>query len=143
MSKNSRFRRPFDKWHGKRAETLFKGKQLHLYDIYWSLWRQFSWKKSLWMICKILGTFVNPWTADEKYSLLNNRNLLQRFQMKLSQKGKTFWDFLLNFLNLRSILNIFKIKMTLIADVFLNLRTPKNVVRKISKKSPFRGSFDK
>ena len=63
--------------------------------------------------------------------------------MKLSQKGKTFWDFLLNFLNLRSILNIFKIKMTLIADVFLNLRTPKNVVRKISKKSPFRGSFDK
>ena len=63
--------------------------------------------------------------------------------MKLSQKGKTFWDFLLNFLNLRSILNIFKIKMTLIADVFLNLRNPKNVVRKISKKSPFRGSFDK
>ena len=28
-----------------------------------------------------------------------------------------------------SILNIFKKKMTLIAHVFLNLRTPKNVVR--------------
>ena len=33
------------------------------------------------------------------------------------------------FWNLHSIFNIFKEKMTLIADVFLNLRTPKNVVR--------------
>ena len=33
--------------------------------------------------------------------------------------------------------------MTLIADVFLNLRTPKEVVREMSKKSRFRGPFDK
>ena len=43
---------------------------------------------------------------------------------------KYFHDFFfLHFLNLDSILNSLKKKMTFIADVFLNLRTPKNVVR--------------
>ena len=49
--------------------------------------------------------------------------------MQLSQKGKTFSEFFLDFLNLDLILNNSKKKMTLIADVFLNLPTPKNVVR--------------
>ena len=37
--------------------------------------------------------------------------------------------FFLKFLNLDSIWNIFKKKVTLIADVFLNLQTAENVVR--------------
>ena len=49
--------------------------------------------------------------------------------MELSQKPKHFLNFLLHFLNLDSIFNIFKKKMTLIADVFLNLRSPKCLVR--------------
>ena len=52
--------------------------------------------------------------------------------MQLSQKQKTFFRFFFFFLvfqNLGSILNVFKKKMTLIADVFLNLWSPKNVVR--------------
>ena len=32
--------------------------------------------------------------------------------------------------------------MTFIADLFPKLRTPKNVVRYLSKKSRFKGSFD-
>ena len=65
-------------------------------------------------------------TADNKHSLLNRDNLHQHFQMQLSQKRKTFSDFFfffLHFLNLDSILNIFKKKMTVTADVFFNLRT--------------------
>ena len=82
------------------------------------------------MICKVLGQFVNPLTIDDKYSLLNRCNVLQHFQMNLSEKGKIFSKpFFLHFLNLDFILNILKKKMTLIADVFLNLQTPKNVVR--------------
>ena len=42
---------------------------------------------------------------------------------------KYFLNFFLNFLNLDSILNILKKNMTIIADVFLNLRTPEIVVR--------------
>ena len=33
--------------------------------------------------------------------------------------------------------------MTLIADLFPKLRTPKNMLRYISKKSRFKGSFDR
>ena len=54
-----------------------------------------------------------------------------------------FLDFFLLFWNLDSILKIFDVKMTLQDDVFLNLRTPKYVVRSMSKKSCFRKPFHK
>ena len=53
------------------------------------------------------------------------------FRCNFLRKQKVFWIFFfffLRFWNLDSILNIFKENMTLIADVFLNLRTPKDVV---------------
>ena len=40
-------------------------------------------------------------------------------------------------------LNIFKSKMALVADVFPNIRNLKNVVTSISKKSCFRSPFEK
>ena len=40
-------------------------------------------------------------------------------------------------------MNIFKEKMTLIAEVFPKLQTPKNMVTSMSKKSRFKGSFGK
>ena len=44
------------------------------------------------------------------------------------KKEKYLLNFFLHFLNLDSILYIFKKKMVLIADVFLSLRSQKNVV---------------
>ena len=49
--------------------------------------------------------------------------------MQLSEEKKVFFNFFFDFGNLDLILNISKKKMTLIADVFLNLKTAKNVVR--------------
>ena len=66
---------PSKRKHGKRAETLLKSEQQHLYHIYWSLWSRFRLKKSLWVICRTLGLFVNPLTTDNKYSLLIRDNL--------------------------------------------------------------------
>ena len=77
----------------------------------------------------MLGLFFNLLTADDKYYLPNRGNLLQHFQMELSKKREDCPNFFLLFLNLDSILNISKKKMTLIAHVFLNLRTRKDVVR--------------
>ena len=71
----------------------------------------------------------NTLTADDKYYLFNRGNLLQNFQMPLSQKQTTSSQIFLPFGNLDSILNIFQKMMTLIADVFLNLQPPKNGVR--------------
>ena len=48
---------------------------------------------------------------------------------------------MLHFWNLVSILNIFKKKMTLIADVFPKLHAQKNLVRSTPKKFSFKGSF--
>ena len=81
------------------------------------------------MICKILGLFVNPFTVNDKYCLLNRGDLLQHFQIQLSKKQKVLSECFLDFLNLNPIFNIFEKKMTLTSDVFLNLRTPKDAVR--------------
>ena len=81
------------------------------------------------MICKILRLFVNTLTADDKYSVLNRENLMPPVQALLSQKQNTFSQFFCAFL--KSTLNFEHSmkKMTLIADLFPNIRTPKAVVR--------------
>ena len=49
------------------------------------------------MTCKILGLLVNTLAADETYSVLNRGNLTISFQMQLSQKQNTFYEFLAAF----------------------------------------------
>ena len=82
-------------------------------------------------------------TADDQYSPLNRDNLTQPIQKQLSKKQKAFFNFFLRFRNLHEILNICKKKMTFIADLFAKLRTTKNVDRYLSKKSRFKGPFDR
>ena len=75
MSKKSRFKGSFKKQHGKSAQTLLKCQGQLLYHFYWSLSRQFSYKKSLLLICKISTLFAKTLSADGKYSLLNREYL--------------------------------------------------------------------
>ena len=142
MSKKSRFTRPSDKQHGKRSETLLKYARQHLYHIYWSLWRKFSWKKSVLVICKILEPFFNILIADDKYSFLNRDHLTPLIQMHLSNKI-TFCQFSSLFLTSRSHFEHFEKKnMILMAYIFPKLRTAKDVVREMSKKSRFKRTFN-
>ena len=62
--------------------------------------------------------------------------------MHLSHKRKIFYEFFFSFSKLRVNFEDFIKKMTLTVDVFLNLRSPKYVVREMSKRSPFRGLFE-
>ena len=98
MPKKSRFKGSFKKQHGKCAQTLFKFAWQNLYHIYWSLWRQLTFKKFLLVICKISRLFPNTLSADGKYSLLNRDKLTQPIQMQLSRKQKTFSQFFCAFL---------------------------------------------
>ena len=50
------------------------------------------------MVHKILSVFVNTLTVDDKHYLLNRDNITQRIQMQLTQKQKTFSEFLFAFL---------------------------------------------
>ena len=45
--------------------------------------------------------FVNPLTGHDKYSLLKRGDLLEHFQMELSQKRKIFWKVFFAFLKFR------------------------------------------
>ena len=98
MPKKSRFIGSFKKEHGKCARTLLKCQGQLLYHIYWSLWRELSYKKSLLVIWKISRLFPNTLSADGKYSLLNRDNLTQPIQMQLSRKQKIFSEFFCAFL---------------------------------------------
>ena len=81
------------------------------------------------VLCKMLRHIVNTLTDDDKYFLLYRDNLNQPIQILLSQKQKNFSEFFSAFL--KSILNFedFQKKMTLIADVFPKLPSPKKVIR--------------
>ena len=54
---------------------------------------------------------------------------MQPIQMQLSQKQKAFSPFFRKIWSVDEILHIFKKQMTLIANAFPKLRTPKNVLR--------------
>ena len=62
------------------------------------------WKKSLLVIHKILGLFVNTLTVNDKHYMLNRDNLTQPIEIQLSLKQKTFSQFFFAFL--KSILNL-------------------------------------
>ena len=66
-----------------------------------------------------------------------------QFGSNYLKNQKLFLNYFFHFRNLHEILNICKKKMTFIADLFAKLRTPKNVVRYMSKKSRFKGLFDR
>ena len=86
LSKKYRLRGPFNKQHGKQAETLWESKQQPVYHLFVSLRKQLSWKKSVLEIFRILRLFVNTLSADAKYSLLNRDNLTQPIQIQFFQK---------------------------------------------------------
>ena len=87
-------------------------------------------------------------TADDQYSLLNRDNLTQPIQKQLSQKQKAFSE-LFSFANQSNFDHIAVIILKVISkdfltgNIFPKLRTPKDVVRYLSKKSRFKGTFDR
>ena len=144
MSIKSRFKGSFKKQHGKCAQTLLKFAWQNLCHIYWSLWRQLTFKKSLLVIWKISRLLPNTLSWDGKDSLLNRDNLTQAIQMQWSRKQKAFSAFFPSFLKSNLNFEHFqKKKMTLIDYGSPKLRTPKNLVRSMSKKTRCKGSFAK
>ena len=73
--------------------------------------------------------FVNKLTDDEKYFLLYRDNLMQRIQMILSQKQKTFSELFSAFLKPTLNFAHFQKKTTVIGDAFPKLPCPKKVIR--------------
>ena len=134
MSKTVRFRGPLDKQHATRHKALLKSASQNIYPIHWSLPTQLGLKKSLLFTCQILGLLLNTLAPNEKYPVLNRDNLTIQIQMQLSQKQKSFSEFVaivsksrLNFEHFE------KRKMALTAFVVQILRTLKTWLGKCLK----------
>ena len=54
---------------------------------------ELSWKKSLFLTCRILLLLVNTLAANEKYPVLNRDNLTIPIQMQLSLRQETLSQF--------------------------------------------------
>ena len=68
---------------------------------------------------------------------------MQTIQMHLSRKEKSFYEFTCGVFESALSLEHFQKKMTLIAYVFPQLTTTKNVLRQMSKSSRFRERLDR
>ena len=71
------------------------------------------------------------------------QNFPQQPQMQLSRKPKGFYGFFIAFLKCASSLEHFEKKMSLLAEVFPKLLTPKAVDMQMSKRPYFRTRFRK
>ena len=85
-------------------------------------------EKSLLETWNVLRLFVNSFSADDMYSLISKENSMQTIQRHLSQKQKIFSQFFSAFSESALNFKQFEKKMTLIAYVFPNLPTTKDVL---------------
>ena len=65
---------------------------------------------SAFVTSEVFRLFVDTLTSDVKYSRRNMQIFWQQFQTLLSQKTKTFFDFLLHFSNVHEIEKILRKK---------------------------------
>ena len=81
------------------------------------------------VLCKILRLFVYTLSDDAKFCLLYTDNLTQPFEILLSQKQKTFSEFLSAFLKSTLYFEHSGKKDDPLADVFPKLPSLKKVIR--------------
>ena len=118
-----RLKTSFDSQHVKRLQTQVKSSWEQFYRTFSSLWGEIYWKISPWFKFEITGLFVNTWTADYKDPVLTVRICRSLFKSGYIKNKKYSLSFFFHLRNLHEVLNVFKKKKTLIANVFLNLRT--------------------
>ena len=118
----------------KVFQILAKSTWERFYHVFSSFWENLILKISPVRLDEILGMFLNTLTPKGKYPFEDCQNLLLPFQMKLSEKQKTFSQSLFDFCNLYQVSNILKKMIIVIANVFPKLQSVKILVRPLSKK---------
>ena len=142
LCEKRRFRTPFDSQHVKVSLILTKSPREHFYHVFSSFLGKLIWKMSPLMLGKILGVFVNTYTADGKYPVQYCENLQFPIPTQLSEKRKTFSQFFVTFPKATSNFKHFGNRMMVIANVFPILQTLKNFLRPLHKKQLFGTPFE-
>ena len=95
------------------------------------------WKTSFSIRSEILGLLANTLTAVYEHSRSNMDKLKVPMQMQLTGKLETFSMFFIAFLECALNCEHFQKKVSLMAQVFLSLLTPKDVFTYEHKRSYF------
>ena len=97
--KRSCFSTPFGNQRVNEFETLLKSTRHQYFALSPRIKDKLSCKKSALVTSEISRLFLNTLTPDDKYSRRYMQSFWQQLQTPLSQKGKTFCQFLIVFLN--------------------------------------------
>ena len=99
LSKNRGFRTRFDSQHVKASQMLAKSPSKRFYHVFSSFSVKLIWKITPLVSGEMLGLSLNTLTSDGKYPVQGCENLQLPLQMQLSEKGKTFSQFFVPFLD--------------------------------------------
>ena len=108
LSKKRRFRTGFDSQHVKPSQIHGKSPWERFYHVFSSFSGKSIWKMSPLVLGEFVGVYVNILTAVDKYPVQDCKNLQLPIQMQLSEKLKTFSNFLFHIWVIHQILNILK-----------------------------------
>ena len=100
MHGRSSFYKPSGNENLNESQKLLQSAQKYFYVTFSSFWAKLCQKKSFLVRSEILRLLVNTLTANYQYSRSNRENLPPLIQMQLTEKPKTFVNFLLHFCNL-------------------------------------------
>ena len=118
-----RLKTPFDSQHVKRFQTLVKSSWEHFYYIFSSLWGEIIWKISPWLKFEIIGFLITHGLPITTILFRIVRICRSLFKSSYLKNEKHFLGFWFHLCNPHQILNIFRKKKILIANVFSKLGT--------------------
>ena len=128
--------------HVKRFRTLVKSSWKHFSHIFSTLWGEIIWKISPWLKFEIIGFLLTHGLPITSILFRIVRICRSLFKSSSLKNKKHFPSFLFHLWNLHQILNIFKKKTIVIANVFPKLATVQGLVRPLTIQCSFKTSFD-
>ena len=135
-------KRYFDNQHVKRFQTQVKLFWGHFYDIFQSLWVEIIWKISPWSKLEIIGFLLKHGLPITSILFRIVRICRSLFKSSYLKKQKHFLGFLFHLWDVQQILNNFKKKNIVIANVFPKLATVQRLVTPLIIQRRLKTSFD-
>ena len=137
-----RLKTSFDSQHVKLFQTLAKSSWKHFYQIFSSLWGEIIWKRSPWLKFEIIGFLLTHGLPITSILFRIVRICRSLFKSSYLKNKKHFLGFLFHLWNLHQILNIFRKKKIIIANVFPKLTTVQSLVTPLTIQRLLKTSFD-
>ena len=137
-----RLKTPFDSQHVKRFQTQVKSSWEHFYHIFSALWGEIIWKIFPWLKFEIIGFLVTHGLLITSILFRIVRICHSLFKSSYLKKKKHFLGFLFHWWNLHQILNNFKKKNIVRANVFSKLVTVQGLVTPLTIQRRLKTSFD-